>query len=78
MPGVRFLALLDGPVGARAACSHRPLMDVIIMTGWTPIVDDAASILVWPEVFAHGWLVWSGRQVRPWCSYDLLFGAQRL
>ena len=46
MPEVRFPAPLDGSDGAHAACSHRPLMDVIITRGLTPIVDDAASVSV--------------------------------
>ena len=78
MPRVRVPAPLNGPAGAHAACSHRPLMDVIIMLGLMPVVDDAASISVWPVAFAHRWSVWSGRRVRPWCSYGLLFHAQRL
>ena len=44
MPRVRVSAPLDGPVGARATCSHRPMMDVIITPGLTLIVDDATSI----------------------------------
>ena len=75
MPRVRFPAPLDGPAVAHAACSHRPLMDVIIMLGLTPIVDDAASVLVRSELIVHWWLVWSGCWLRPWCSYDLLFHA---
>ena len=46
MPGVCFTTPLDGPASARAACSHRPLMDVIIMLGLAPVVDDAANISV--------------------------------
>ena len=78
MPRARFAAPLDGPTGARAACSHRPMMDVIITPGLTPIVDDATSVSVRPEPFVHRWSVWSGRPVRPWCSYGLLFHARRL
>ena len=46
MPRVRFPATHDGPTRACATCSHRPLMDVIITSGLTPIVDDAASVTV--------------------------------
>ena len=46
MPRVRFPAPLNGSAGARAACSHRPLMDVIITPGLIPIVDDTASVSV--------------------------------
>ena len=76
MPEVRVPARLDGPAGARATCSHHPLMDVIIMPGLTPIVDDAASVKVRPEPFAHRWSVWSEHRVRPWCSCCLLFHAR--
>ena len=55
MPGVHFTGPLDGLAGARAACSHRRPMDIIIMPGLTPVVDDAASVSVWPEAFAHRW-----------------------
>ena len=75
MPGVCFTAPLSGLAGGRATCSHRPLMDVIVTPGLTPIVDDAVSITVRPEPFAHRWSVWSGRWVRPWCSCVLLFHA---
>ena len=68
MLGVRVSAPLNGPAGPRAACSHRPLMDVIIMPGLTLIVDDAMSITVWPKPFVHRWSVWSGCQVRLQCS----------
>ena len=50
-------------------------MDIIIMPGPTPVADDAASILVCPEAFAHRWLVWSGHRVRPWYNCGLLFHA---
>ena len=75
MPRACFPAPLDGPVGARATCSHRPMMDVIITSGLTPIVDDTMSVSVRPKAFAHRWSVWSGCRVRPWCSYGLLFHA---
>ena len=78
MPRVCFSAPLDGPSGAHAACSHRPMMDVIIMLGLTPIVDDATSVMVRPEPFARRWSVRSGCRVRSWCSYGLLFHARRL
>ena len=76
MPRVHFLAPLDGPAGARAACSHRPLMDVIITPGLTPIVDDAASVSVRPKAFTRRQSVWSGCRVRPWCSCVILFHAR--
>jgi len=78
MPGVCFTSPLDGPDGAHAACSHRPSMDVIIMPGLTLVIDDTTSISVRPEMFAHRWSVWSGCQVRPWCSCGLLFHAWQL
>ena len=53
MPGARFTAPLDGPGGAHVACLHRPLIDVIIMPGLMPVVDDAASILVRTEPFVY-------------------------
>jgi len=33
LPGVRFIAPLDGPARSHPICSHRPLIDVIIMPG---------------------------------------------
>ena len=72
MPRMRVPALPDSQAGARAACSHRHLMDVIIALGLAPIVDDAASVMVRPELFAHRWSVWSGRRVGLWCSHGLL------
>ena len=72
MPGVRVLALLDGQARTRAACSHHHSMDVIIVPGMASIVDDAASITVWPKAFAHQWSVWSRRWVGLWCSHGLL------
>ena len=72
-PGVCFTGPFDGPARAHVACSHRRPMDVIIMPGPTSVADDAASVSVWPEAFAHWWPVWSGHQVRPWCSCALLF-----
>ena len=78
MPGVRLPGLLDVPVRARVVCSHCRLMDVIIMTGPTPVADDAASVLVRPEPLVHRGPVWSGRQVRPWRGCGLLIHARRL
>ena len=46
MPGMRVPTLLDGQAGAHAAYSCCHLMDVIIMSGMSSIVDDAASITV--------------------------------
>ena len=73
MPGVCLTGPLDGSARAHAACSHHLSMDVIIMPGLTLVVDDAASVSVRFEAFAHRWSVWSGRRVRPWCSCVLLF-----
>ena len=73
MPGVRLPGLLNGPVRARVVYSHSRLMDVIIMTGLTPVADDAASVLVRPEAFTHRRSVWSGCRVKPWRNYALLF-----
>ena len=78
MPRVRFPAPLDGPAGARAAYFHCRMVDVIIAPSLMLIVDDATSVLVWPELFAHKWSVWSESRVRPWCSCGLLFHARRL
>ena len=76
MPGVRFLTPLDGPAGARAAYFHCRMVDVIIAPSLMLIVDDAASVSVRPEAFAHRWSMWSGHQVRTWCSCGLLFLTQ--
>jgi len=54
------------------------MMEVIITSGLTPIVDDAASITVWTELFTHRWSVWSGRRVELWCSHGLLPHTQQL
>ena len=78
MPRVRFPAPLDGLAEAYATYSHCPLMDIIITLGLMPIVDDAVSVTVRLEPFAHRWSVWSGHQVRLWCSCGLLFHAQQL
>ena len=57
MSGVCSTAPLIGLAGARVACSHRRSVDVIIMLGLAPVVDDATSVLVWPEAFVHKWVV---------------------
>ena len=57
MPGVNFPARLDGPARARAACSHRPMMDVIITLGLMPVVDDATSVLVQIRPITYWWSV---------------------
>ena len=75
-PGVPLPGLLDGPIKAHVVCSHCRPMDVIIMPGPTSIADDAVSILVQPEAFAHRRSVWSGCWVRLWCSCALLCRAQ--
>ena len=77
MPGVRVLALLDGQARARAACSHRYSIDVIV-SGVASIVDDAASVMVWPDPFAHMWSVWSGHRVGLRRSRDLLLHTRQL
>ena len=59
MPGVHFTGPLDGLAGARAACSHRRPMDIIIMSGLMPITDDATSVLVRTKPFAYQRSVWS-------------------
>ena len=59
MPRVRIPAL-DGQDGAHAACFRRHLMDIIIVSGVASIVDDAMSVMVWPEPFTHRWSMWSG------------------
>ena len=77
-PGVHLVGSLDGPVRACATCSHRHLMDIIIIPGLTLVVDDAAGVLVWPEAFVHRQPVWSRHWVRLWCSCGLLFHARWL
>ena len=52
-PGVRLTAPLDRPAGARVACSHRRSMDIIIMLGVMPVVDNVVSILVWTEPLVY-------------------------
>ena len=47
-------------------------MDVIIVLGMVSIVDDATSVKVQLELFAHRWSVWSGHRVRLWCSCGFL------
>ena len=75
VPGVRFTTPHDGSAGVYVACPHYRSMDVIIMPGPMPVADDAMSILVWPEAFAHRRSVWSGCWVRLWRSCGLLFHA---
>ena len=75
MSGARFTGPLDGPARAHAACPHRRSMDVIVMLGLTLVVDDTVSVSVRPKAFAHRRPVWSGRRVRLWHSYGLLFHA---
>ena len=58
-PGVHLTGPLDGSARARDACSHRRPVDVIVILGLMPVVDDAASISVWPKAFMHRWSVWS-------------------
>ena len=76
MPRVNVPASLNGQARACTACSHRHSIGVIIVPGMASIVDDAASITVWPEAFMHRWSMWSGHRVRPWCSCGLLFHAR--
>ena len=76
-PRVSFTTPYDGPTRVYVACPHYHSMDIIIMSGPTPVADDAASILVRPETFAHGWPVWSECRVRPWRNCALLFHARR-
>ena len=75
-PGARFTTPRDGPAGVCVACPHCRSMDVIIVLGPTPVADDAASVLDQPEPLTHRSPVRSGHQVRPWCSYGLLFCAR--
>ena len=75
MPGARFTAPLDGSARTRVTCPHRRSVDVIIMPGPMPVVDDAMSISVQLKAFAHRWPGWSGCLVRSWCSCGLLFHA---
>ena len=69
MPGKRVPALLDGQAGARATYSCCHSMDVVIVPGMASIVDDTASITVWPKLFEHKWSVWSGHRVGLRCSH---------
>ena len=78
MPGVCVLALLDGQAEARAACSRRHLMDVIIVSGMVSIVDEAVITTIWPEPFMHRWSMRSERQVGLWCSRGFLLHARQL
>ena len=78
MPGVHVLALFDCQARARAVCSRRHSLDVIIVPGVASIVDDAASITVWSELFTHRWSVWSGCRVGLRCSRGLLLHPRQL
>ena len=60
-PGVCVLVLLGGPARARTTHSCHHSMDVIIVLSMGLIVDDTASVMVWPEPLAHRWSVWSRR-----------------
>ena len=78
MPGMCFIAPLDALARVCVACPYCRPIDVIIMLGPTLVADDASSVSVCPKAFTHRWLVWSGSQVGPWRSYDLLCRAQWL
>ena len=78
MPRARFTAPLDGLVRAHVACPYCRPKDIIIIPGLMPVADDAASVLVWTEPFAHQWSVWSWHRVRPQRSCGLLCRAWRL
>ena len=58
VPRVRLTGPLDGPAGARTACSHRRPVNAIIVPGLTSVVDDTTSVLVWPKAFAHRRPMW--------------------
>ena len=72
MPGVCVPTILNGQAGACIAYSHRHSIGVIIVPGMASIVDDAVSVTVRPEPFAHRWSVWSERRVGLWCSRGIL------
>ena len=78
MPWVHVPALLDGQARACIACSCRHSIGVIIVPAMASIVDDATSIMVWPEAFMHRRSVWSRHRVRSWRSCGLLFYTLRL
>ena len=78
MPGVRVPTALYGLAEARAACSRCPLLGIIIMPGLMPIIDDAASVTVRSEQFAHRCSVWSGSWVGLRCSHGFLPHARQL
>ena len=63
-PGARFTTSLDGLAGVRVACCR--MVDVIIVSSLTPVVDDAACILVLIGPLVYRRLVWTRRQVGPW------------
>jgi len=69
-PGARFTAPLDGSAGIRVGCC-RPV-EITIVPGPMPDIDDATSVVVWIRPLVYWWLVWSGRWVRSWRDYRFL------
>ena len=49
----RFTAPLNGSARTCVGCPHHHPVDVIIMPGLMPVVDDAVSVLVWTEPFTY-------------------------
>ena len=58
-PGACFATPFDRSAGTCVACSYRRLAGVIIMPDLMPVVDDAASVLVWTRLSVYRWSVWS-------------------
>ena len=60
MAGAHFNAPLEGSARNCVACScHRPV-DIIIVLGPMPVVDDATSILVWTGPLVYRWSMGRG------------------
>ena len=58
-PGARFTTSLEGLARIRVACCHT--VDIVIVSGLMPVVDDATSVLVWIGLLVYRRSVWSRR-----------------
>ena len=63
-PGEHFTASLDGLAETRVTCYHT--VDIFITSSLTPVVDDAAGVLVWIGPLVYRWLAWNRQQVGSW------------
>ena len=63
-PRAHFTTSLDGLARVCVACCR--MVDVTIASSLTPVVDDAAGVLIRIRSLVYRWLARSRRQVGPW------------